>query len=236
MTQYRLTKRGKVVLGIFILLVLALLVKGGIYINDKTSDIEAVAPKESSEEESTNPIVTPEDSGEPVGTEEPIGTEDPVVTEEPDETEVTIDSEEPEDTTASDPDKIYTLEKLEDMKQMLFILYFEKGQSNLDEEALEQLEILMEVLKAYPEEPIVIEGHVNGYPDFTQSEEKLDLSKERSQRVLEFLMDKGIENTRITVYNFGSEVPFIRQSALQHQNDRVTVYFKNHFIKGDLNK
>ncbi|MDW7660299.1 MAG: OmpA family protein [Bacillota bacterium] len=214
MTHYRLTTRGKVVLGIFVLMLVALVVKGGIYISDLNRDVEVVAPEDTSSEVANKPEVpteaeTPEDSTVP---------------------------ENPEEQTEPEPEKIYTVEELEDMKQMLFVFYFEKGQSDLNEESLEQLDILMEVLSAYPEEQIVIEGHVNGYPNFIQTEENIELSGERSQAITEFLMDRGIENSRITVYNFGSEVPYIRQSALQHQNDRVTVYFKNHFIKGDLNK
>ncbi len=201
-------------LGIFVLMLVALVVKGGIYISDLNRDVEVVAPEDTSSEVANKPEVpteaeTPEDSTVP---------------------------ENPEEQTEPEPEKIYTVEELEDMKQMLFVFYFEKGQSDLNEESLEQLDILMEVLSAYPEEQIVIEGHVNGYPNFIQTEENIELSGERSQAITEFLMDRGIENSRITVYNFGSEVPYIRQSALQHQNDRVTVYFKNHFIKGDLNK
>ncbi|MCD4714696.1 MAG: OmpA family protein [Clostridiales bacterium] len=214
MTHYRLTTRGKVVLGIFVLMLVALVVKGGIYISDLNRDVEVVAPEDTSSEVANKPEV-------------------PTEAETPEDSTVPVD---PEEQTEPEPEKIYTVEELEDMKQMLFVFYFEKGQSDLNEESLEQLDILMEVLSAYPEEPIVIEGHVNGYPNFIQTEENLELSGERSQAITEFLMDRGIENSRITVYNFGSEVPYIRQSALQHQNDRVTVYFKNHFIKGDLNK
>lgn len=201
-------------LGIFVLILVALVVKGGIYISDLNRGVEVVTPEDTSSEvlnepEAPSEVETPEDPAVPV---------------------------DPEEQTEPEPEKIYTVEMLEDMKQMLFVFYFEKGQSDLNEESLEQLDILMEVLSAYPEEQIVIEGHVNGYPNFIQTEENLALSGERSQVITEFLMDRGIENSRITVYNFGSEVPYIRQSTLQHQNDRVTVYFKNHFIKGDLNK
>ena len=214
MTHYRLTTRGKVVLGIFVLMLVALVVKGGIYISDLNRDVEVVAPEDTSSEVANKPEV-------------------PTEAETPEDPKVPVN---PEEQTEPEPEKIYTVEELEDMKQILFVFFFEKDQADLNDESLEQLDILMEVLSAYPEEPIVIEGHVNGYPNFIQTEENLELSGERSQAITEFFMDRGIENSRITVYNFGSEVPYIRQSALQHQNDRVTVYFKNHFIKGDLNK
>ncbi len=207
-------------LGIFVLLLVALMVKGGIYISDLNRDVEAVLPEDTISEVEPEPDSSTE-----------IETPDPVATPEDPEDPVT-----PEEQTEPEQEKIYTVEMLEDMKQMLFVFFFEKDQSDLNEESLEQLDILMVVLNAYPEEQVVIEGHVNGYPNFIQTEENLELSGERSQAITEFLMDRGIENSRITVYNFGSEVPYIRQSALQHQNDRVTVYFKNHFIKGDLNK
>jgi outer membrane protein OmpA-like peptidoglycan-associated protein len=208
MTQYKLTTRGKVVLGIFVLLIVAFMVKGGIYISEHNKANEAVVPEE------VNPDV------EPAPVESSVSeTPDPVVP-----------------PTDPEPEKIYSVEMLEDMKLMLFIFHFEKDRFALDENTIEQLDVLKEVLEAYPDEPIVIEGHVNGYPNFDQTEENLVLSGKRSQSVTEYLIDRGIENSRITVYNFGSEVPYIRQSALQHQNDRVTVYFKNHFINGDLNK
>jgi outer membrane protein OmpA-like peptidoglycan-associated protein len=217
MTQYKLTTRGKVVLGIFVLLIVAFMVNGGIYISEHNKANEAVVPEE------VNPDVEPAPVESPV-METPV----PVVPpEDPDVLELPADPE---------PKKIYSIEMLEDMKLMLFIFHFEKDRFVLDENAIEQLDVLIEVLEAYPEEPIVIEGHVNGYPNFDQTEENLVLSGKRSQAVTEYLIDRGIENSRITVYNFGSEVPYIRQSALQHQNDRVTVYFKNHFINGDLNK
>lgn len=211
---------------IFVLMLVALVVKGGIYISDLNRDVEVVAPDDTSsvvpnEPEVPTEVETPDPEGTPEYPIDPADSVEPV---------------EPEEQTEPEPEKIYTVEMLEDMKQMLFVFYFEKDQSDLNEESLEQLDILMEVLSAYPEEQVVIEGHVNGYPNFIQTEENLELSGERSQAITEFLMDRGIENSRITVYNFGSEVPYIRQSALQHQNDRVTVYFKNHFIKGDLNK
>ncbi|MBE0451159.1 MAG: OmpA family protein [Clostridia bacterium] len=195
-------------LGIFVFLIVVFMIKGGIYISEHNKATEAIVPEEINPDVETAPVESPV-------TEMP----DPVVTPEDLETE-----------------KIYSIEMLEDMKLMLFVFYFEKGQSDLNEDSLEQFDILMEVLSAYPEEPIVIEGHVNGYPNFAQTEENLVLSGKRSQAVAEYLIDRGIENSRITVYNFGSEVPYIRQSVLQHQNDRVTVYFKNHFTNGDLNK
>jgi outer membrane protein OmpA-like peptidoglycan-associated protein len=217
MTQYKLTTRGKVVLGIFVLLIVAFMVKGGIYISEHNKANEAVVPEE------VNPDV------EPAPVESPV-TETPVPVVPPEDPDVLEPPADPE------PEKIYSVEMLEDMKLMLFIFHFEKDRFALDENTIEQLDVLREVLEAYPEEPIVIEGHVNGYPNFDQTEENLVLSGKRSQSVTEYLIDRGIENSRITVYNFGSEVPYIRQSALQHQNDRVTVYFKNHFINGDLNK
>lgn len=210
-------------LGIFVLMLVALVVKGGIYISDLNRDVEVVAPEDTSSEVPNEPEVPTE-----------VETPDPEVTpEDPMDPTVPVN---PEEQTEPEPEKIYTVEELEDMKQILFVFFFEKDQADLNDESLEQLDILLEVLNAYPEEQIVIEGHVNGYPNFIQTVENLELSGERSQAITEFLMDRGIENSRITVYNFGSEVPYIRQSALQHQNDRVTVYFKNHYIKGDLNK
>ena len=206
MGDYQLTRKGKIVLGILIVLLsinvgVCLEVLWGYF---STSEIN----------ESTEPATEPSTESTTVA----------IISEPP-----TKPPTEPSTEPTTEPSSIYTIEILEDLRTSLFEFYFVEKSPELKETYEDQFRDLVEVLKAYPDENVVIEGHVNGYPSFVQTEENLKLSQKRSDVILEQIIGQGIENNRISVYNLGSEVPKIRESAKQSENDRVIVYFKDHY-------
>lgn len=210
MGDYQLTRKGKLVLGILIVL---LSINVGVCLEVLWGYFSA-----SEINESTEPATEPSIESTTIAIISEPPTEPP-----------TEPSTEPTTEPTTEPSPIYTVEILEDLRTSLFEFYFVEKSADLKETYEDQFRDLVEVLKAYPDENVVIEGHVNGYPSFVQTEENLKLSEKRSDVILEQIIGQGIENNRITVYNLGSEVPKIRESANQSENDRVIVYFKDHY-------
>ncbi|MBM7560989.1 OmpA family protein [Fusibacter tunisiensis] len=223
MSAYRLTTRGKYVLVIFVIVLIFNLVYSTSLLVDHfghKDDGRQLATQNSDE---TEPISTGETDSVP---------ESVAPTEAPTESPTEAPTETPTTEASMQESDLYTQEILEDLRATLFEFNFITNTVDLKPSDEGLWRDLIEVLKAYPDEAIIIEGHVNGYPDFKQTDAALQLSEDRSEVILNQLLDAGIEIERINVYNFGSEVPKFRESAKQTENDRVLVYFKDHYTSG----
>ena len=226
MPEYRLTKRGKFVLGLFILILVILIVYSGNYIVryiiDRASDSHEISK--------TNDPMTNEETRTTENSTE-MSTE----TTDADTTEVIVNTEASTDTSTTTEESIYSVTDLEDLKQFKIIFYFSEDSSEIEINS-DDLESIQAMIKTYPSEKIAIEGHVNGYPDYESDANDDKLSMDRALTIATALEEIGVDKTLISVYNFGSESPLFTDFGNQYKNDRVEVYFIDHFIKASQGK
>ncbi len=229
MVTYRLTTRGKWVLGIFILLLIVGMVYSGKYIAEYFTSTKSEA--------SDNPDTTIVETTETIETTEISQTsQNPSVetTEHTSEiaTEETTEYNETEPTSEA---KIYSPIEIEDLKQFKIIFYFNEDQT---EPLLnnEEFDALVAAIESYPNESVIIEGHANGYPTYEEDLELEEISSARSDFVKEQLLEAGVDLKNLVITYHGGEKPIKKSYGEQHLNNRVEVYFGNHFIHESIGK
>lgn len=102
------------------------------------------------------------------------------------------------------------------------ILFFNRGQALIREEALPALQAIVVFLRSSPDNKV----SVRGYTDSTGSRQSnLDLSRARARAVLTFLTDNGIDSQRLTYEGMGPARPIAPNSteAGRAKNRRVDV-------------
>lgn len=83
-------------------------------------------------------------------------------------------------------------------------ILFDINRATLKDEALDTLDKLAEIMRDYPGLDIEVSGHT----DNTGTEEyNLALSEERAKSVSDYLMEQGIDPTRISYAGYGWDVP-----------------------------
>lgn len=110
-------------------------------------------------------------------------------------------------------------------------LYFDSGSDNLRDEVIVTLNEIIEVYKNNPD--MIIE--LNGHTDNVGSEElNLSLSKQRSEKVYDFLVKNGVSANKVIINFYGQSKPITENTnAFGRQfNRRVDVVLKDDdFIK-----
>ena len=83
-------------------------------------------------------------------------------------------------------------------------LFFENNSDKLKVASLSQLDALILILNKYPGAKLSIEGHTDsvGTDDYNMT-----LSQKRSNSVKQYLMGKGIEESRLKAIGFGETKP-----------------------------
>jgi OOP family OmpA-OmpF porin len=97
--------------------------------------------------------------------------------------------------------------KVEDVKKITQIaskIFFETGSDKLKVASLVQLDELAEILKRYPEANLTIEGHTD---DVGKDDYNMTLSQKRTESVKNYLMGKGIFESRLTAIGYGETKP-----------------------------
>lgn len=229
MVTYRLTTRGKWVLGIIILLLIVGMGYSGKYIAEYFSSTKSEA--------SDNPDTIIVETTEAIETSEPIQTSQNASIETTEHTSE-IEIEETTEYTETEPtseEKIYSPVEIEDLKQFKIIFYFNENQT----ETLlnnEEFDALMAAIESYPKESITIEGHANGYPNYEEDLALEKVSIARSNFVKEQLLEAGVDLKDLVLTYHGGERPIKKNYGEQHLNNRVEVYFGNHFIHESIGK
>lgn len=90
--------------------------------------------------------------------------------------------------------------------QHLYHIHFELGSSNLQITGLLQLDSILQFLKNNPTVKIELGVHTDFRGD---NKLNLDLSKKRASTLQKYLVDKGIDATRIKAIGFGETKPVI---------------------------
>jgi outer membrane protein OmpA-like peptidoglycan-associated protein/Tfp pilus assembly protein PilF len=102
-------------------------------------------------------------------------------------------------------------------------VFFETASSSLKEESKIELDKLAELLKANPKMKIELGGHTDnvGNPKSNQL-----LSEKRGQSVFDYLVSKGVANTRLTFKGFGDEKPIADNTTEEGKAQNRRTEFK----------
>lgn len=106
-------------------------------------------------------------------------------------------------------------------------IYFDYNKDKLREQSLKDLDHVVTVMKRFPSKTITLNGHA----DFKGSDEyNIKLSRKRTRQVYNYLLDKGIDKSRINVAYYGEYSPTApnklngkEQSTNQQLNRRVEI-------------
>ncbi|HKR03555.1 MAG TPA: OmpA family protein [Bacteroidia bacterium] len=111
----------------------------------------------------------------------------------------------------------------EDVKKITQIaskIFFEFNKATLKKSSLAQLDALVEILQKYDAANLTIEGHTDNVGDDSYN---MELSQKRTESVKEYLMTKGILESRLTAKGFGESQPIAdnKTKTGRAQNRRV---------------
>lgn len=102
-------------------------------------------------------------------------------------------------------------------------VYFDTGKDNLTEESRQQLDNIIELMKAYPNAEIKL----GGYTDNTGSQEvNIRVSDSRAKSVMNDMIENGIDTNRLSAEGYGPEHPICPENdtdICKAKNRRVDV-------------
>lgn len=104
----------------------------------------------------------------------------------------------------------------DDPNKDLKSIYFDFDDANIRKDQFEFLDENIKILKKYNNLKVILGGHAD---DRGTAEYNLDLSQRRAEAVKNYLIEKGISASRITVYAYGEEYP-----AVEGQNESAWAY------------
>lgn len=101
-------------------------------------------------------------------------------------------------------------------------LTFEQGASELKQEAIRELNQIVTILRRYPDTRWRIEGHMGSEGT---SDEVIQLSSQRAQAVMNYLIDAGISPARLASVGLGDRFPIADNDTVygRMRNQRVVV-------------
>lgn len=101
-------------------------------------------------------------------------------------------------------------------------VYFDVDRSSLRRESVQALDRLVEFLKRFPRVTIEVQGHTDSD---AEEEYNMDLSISRAFAVRQFLLNKGIDDSRVEARGYGEERPIAPNTtpAGKQLNRRVMV-------------
>lgn len=103
------------------------------------------------------------------------------------------------------------LEKVESNQiVVLDHLFFPTGQYQLEEASRVRLDKVVQLLKENPTLKVTIQGHTDDIGEATQN---LHLSEKRAQSVVQFLVQSGIDSTRLEAKGWGESQPRVPNST-----------------------
>jgi OmpA-OmpF porin, OOP family len=101
-------------------------------------------------------------------------------------------------------------------------LYFEQSTSDIPEQAVPEINMIIQMLKENPKMVIQLEGHT----DFRgNSKLNYELSEQRVEAIKQYIYSKGIDKKRIKLKAYGGSMPLSRENSdeAKKANRRVEV-------------
>lgn len=101
-------------------------------------------------------------------------------------------------------------------------IFFSTGKSTLFSDAFPILDKIVEIVSAYPENKIIIEGYTDSIGSRSSN---LRLSTERAENVANYLIRNGIDKSRISSAGYGTDKPIASNDTKEGraQNRRVEI-------------
>ncbi len=106
---------------------------------------------------------------------------------------------------------------------ILKTIFFKQASAKLLPESYEELNRLAKFLKENPEVKIEISGHTNNLGDRVKL---MQLSKDRAEAVKQYLVNKGINENRITTKGYGPDRPIASNDTPEGRKKNQRVEFK----------
>jgi len=102
---------------------------------------------------------------------------------------------------------------------------FDVGSTTITSSGEALLDRLVPILQSAPRTKIEIEGHTDNTGDPSHN---LDLSRRRATAVQQYLISKGVEESRLTVTGYGQEKPIADNRTSQGRSKNRRIEFKIH--------
>jgi len=102
-------------------------------------------------------------------------------------------------------------------------VFFESGKDVIKKESFDDLNMLVEILKAEPDLKVTIEGHTDNVGDATKN---MTLSQARTESVKKYMIARGIAAERISAIGYGSTQPIADNTTPQGKAKNRRVEFK----------
>jgi len=166
-------------------------------------------------------VLTPTPAPVSEVTQKPLSTEEPVA-----EPEMEIVKLDPSDFVSEAPEPPLEASRIETgVESELDDVFFDFDQYAIRSRDIPVLEKNAELLKeTYKASNVLIEGHCD---ERGTGEYNLELGKRRAQAIKEYLIDLGVEASRIQIASYGKEKPFCAESTPNcWQNNR-----RGHFVQ-----
>ena len=106
-------------------------------------------------------------------------------------------------------------------------VYFAAGLASVLEESYPKLKRLRDFLILNPTVSIEVHGHVN--EDNNKDMVSMKLSKRRAQKVVDYLVDGGVDSRRLTAIGFGNTKPIYKTPQTEEEkeaNRRVEILIR----------
>jgi outer membrane protein OmpA-like peptidoglycan-associated protein len=103
---------------------------------------------------------------------------------------------------------------------------FIKGTAMWTSESTEELDVLIQSMKAFPNIKIEIQGHTDSFGSRSKNQE---LSEKMAHAVMDYLIKKGVESSRLTAIGFGEERPVAPNTSAEgrESNRRIEIFRTN---------
>lgn len=215
--QYRLTTKGKIVLALLLILVVV----------STASVVSMVRPHNQPEEHFASTDEKQEEQESVSSSAGDSTNQDDVKQERTDSNDESVESSIEE---SAKPEVSVDSEMTSKLKDASARIYFKPDKFELMDSEIVKLDKMIEIAQVYPDQMIIIEGNINGYPQYDDTEFGMTLSDKRAEIVKAYLKEHGLQDDQLFIFSMGSQKPIENTSNLTDcwKNRRTDVYFKDY--------